>query len=98
MYVKAISTTPFFFFGFKCSKASVMYVECQVPRIWLSNVFPPAFTYLNKYDDAYGITNNSIYESVIESISYGDTYDLSLNTIPVNSVVLANFHIRLDAM
>jgi hypothetical protein len=75
-----------------------MYVECQVPQIRLSNVFPPAFTYLNKYDDAYRITNNSIYKSVIESISYGDTYDLSLNTIPVDSVVLANFHRRSHAM
>jgi hypothetical protein len=84
--------------GFKCNKASVMYVECQVPRIGLINVFPPAFTYLNKYDDACGITNNSIYESVIESISYGDTCDLFPNTILVDNVVLANFHIRLDIM
>jgi hypothetical protein len=75
-----------------------MYVECQVPWIGLINVFPPAFTYLNKYDDAYGITNNSIYESVIESISYGDTCDLFPNTIPVDRVVLANFYIRLDIM
>jgi hypothetical protein len=75
-----------------------MYVECRVPRIGLSNVFPTTFICSNKYDDAYGITNNSIYKSVIESISYGDTYDLSLNTIPVDSVVLANFHIRFHAM
>jgi hypothetical protein len=75
-----------------------MYVECQVPRIGLINVFPPAFTFLNKYDDAYRITNNSIYESVIESIAYGDTCDLFPNTMPVDSVVLANFHRRFHAM